>query len=132
LGLSPAFTLGTDMMIGAAPPEQAGAAAALSETGSELGGALGIAILGSLGTAVYRRALDAQLPAGVPSAAADAARATLGAARSVATGLPGDLGVELLDAARAAFTQAMAATAVICAGVAIATALLTAGLLRRA
>src|SRR5262249_18392063 len=74
LGLSPAFTLGTDMMIGAAPPEQAGAAAALSETGSELGGALGIAILGSLGTAVYRRALDAQLPAGVPSPPAAAPR----------------------------------------------------------
>ena len=40
---------------GAAPPERAGAASAISETGSELGGALGIALLGSLATAVYGR-----------------------------------------------------------------------------
>src|SRR5215813_1281325 len=39
IGFSPAFTLTTDMIIGAAPPEKAGAAAAISETSSELGGA---------------------------------------------------------------------------------------------
>src|SRR5262249_12355649 len=47
LGLAPVFTLSNDVVIGHAPPERAGAAAALSETGSELGGALGIALLGS-------------------------------------------------------------------------------------
>ena len=40
--------------MGSAPPEQAGAATGISETSGELGGAVGIAILGSLGTAVYR------------------------------------------------------------------------------
>jgi DHA2 family multidrug resistance protein-like MFS transporter len=54
LGLAPVFTLATDMIVGSAPPEHAGVASAISETGSEFGGALGIAILGSLGTAVYR------------------------------------------------------------------------------
>jgi DHA2 family multidrug resistance protein-like MFS transporter len=49
LGLAPVITLGTDLMVGSAPPERAGAAAAISETSSELGGALGIAILGSIG-----------------------------------------------------------------------------------
>ena len=53
IGLSPLFTLCNDIVIGAAPPERAGAAAGISETGSELGGALGIAIMGSLVTAVY-------------------------------------------------------------------------------
>ena len=53
LGLAPVFTLATDVIVGAAPPERAGAASAISETGSELGGALGIALLGSLATAVY-------------------------------------------------------------------------------
>src|SRR6266446_6203011 len=48
LGLAPVFTLATDVIVGAAPPERAGAASAISETGSELGGALGIALLGSL------------------------------------------------------------------------------------
>ena len=53
IGLSPLFTLCNDIIIGAAPPERAGAAAGISETGSELGGALGIALMGSLVTAVY-------------------------------------------------------------------------------
>jgi DHA2 family multidrug resistance protein-like MFS transporter len=57
LGLSPVFTLGIDAIIAAAPAERAGAAAALSETGSELGGALGIAILGSLATGIAGTAL---------------------------------------------------------------------------
>ena len=79
LGLAPVFTLATDLMVGAAPPERAGAAAAISETSSELGGALGIAVLGAVGTAVYRGQIDAALP-GV----AEPARDTLGGA--VATG----------------------------------------------
>jgi MFS transporter, DHA2 family, multidrug resistance protein len=62
LGVAQVVTLSTDLILGAAPPERAGAASALSETGTELGGALGIAILGSLGTAVYR----SQLTGGVP------------------------------------------------------------------
>ena len=54
LGLAPVITLATELIVGSAPPEQAGAATGMSETSGELGGALGIAILGSLGTAVYR------------------------------------------------------------------------------
>ena len=49
LGLAPVFTLTNDIVIGTAPPERAGAASAISETSSELGGALGIALLGSIG-----------------------------------------------------------------------------------
>ena len=70
LGLAPAFTLANDMILAVAPPQKAGAAAAISETSSELGGALGIAILGSIGTAVYRSAM---------AGASEAARSTLGA-----------------------------------------------------
>lgn len=57
IGLAPVFTLTNDLIIGAAPPERAGAAAGISETASELGGALGIALLGSLATAIYGSAL---------------------------------------------------------------------------
>jgi DHA2 family multidrug resistance protein-like MFS transporter len=52
LGEAPVFTVTNDLILGAAPPERAGTAAAISETSSELGGALGIAILGSIGTAL--------------------------------------------------------------------------------
>ena len=58
LGLAPVFTLTTDLIIGAAPPERAGAASAISETSSEFGGALGIALLGALATAVYGNAFS--------------------------------------------------------------------------
>jgi DHA2 family multidrug resistance protein-like MFS transporter len=44
----------TEMVVGAAPPERAGAASALNHTGNELGGALGLGLLGTLATAVYR------------------------------------------------------------------------------
>jgi DHA2 family multidrug resistance protein-like MFS transporter len=54
LGAAQVITLGTDLVVGTAPAERAGPASAISETGLELGGALGIALLGSIGTAVYR------------------------------------------------------------------------------
>src|SRR6266508_171552 len=89
LGLAPVFTATTDLVVSSAPPERAGAALGISETGAELGGALGIAILGSIGVAVYRGELADTLPAGVPSQAAAVARDTLGGAVGVAARLPG-------------------------------------------
>jgi MFS transporter, DHA2 family, multidrug resistance protein len=53
-GVGPVATLLTGMIIGAAPPERAGSASAISHTGNELGGALGLGLLGTLATAVYR------------------------------------------------------------------------------
>ncbi len=130
LGLAPVFTLTTDLIVGTAPPERAGAAAAISETGSELGGALGIALLGSIGAAVYRSRMAAGVPAGVPPAAREAASETLGAALAVGDRLSGRLGAELIDTARAAFGQALQLTAVLCAGVVIAVAIAALVLLR--
>lgn len=48
------FGITTELIVGSAPPEQAGAASGVSETGAELGGALGISILGSISIALYR------------------------------------------------------------------------------
>jgi len=53
-GVVAGMTLTGDLIPAISPPERAGAASALSETANELGGALGIAILGSIGAAVYR------------------------------------------------------------------------------
>src|SRR5262249_15366939 len=73
LGLAPVFTATTDLIVSSAPPERAGAASGISETGAELGGALGLAVLGSIGVAVYRGHLASALPPGIPSQAAPAA-----------------------------------------------------------
>jgi DHA2 family multidrug resistance protein-like MFS transporter len=130
-GLTPVVTLTTDIVLGAAPPERAGAASALSETSSELGGALGIAVLGSIVTAIYRGEVAATLPADLPAGTAEVARDTIGGAITVADGLPGTLGIDVLNSAREAFAQAFGTTAVISAAIAIGVAILAATLLRR-
>jgi MFS transporter, DHA2 family, multidrug resistance protein len=130
LGLAPVFTATTDLIVSSAPPERAGAASGISETGAELGGALGIAILGSIGVAVYRAQLAGALPAGLPSEAAAAARDTLGGAMGVAAQLPGQLGALLVNAAREAFTQGMQLSVVLSAAVAVVVAVLATVLLR--
>jgi MFS transporter, DHA2 family, multidrug resistance protein len=118
LGLAPVFTATTDLIVSSAPPERAGAASGISETGAELGGALGIAILGSIGVAVYRGELVGTLPRGLPDQAVTVARDTLGGAVGVAAQLPGELGTALLVAAREAFTQGMQLTVTLSAAVA--------------
>jgi MFS transporter, DHA2 family, multidrug resistance protein len=130
LGLAPVFTATTDLIVSSAPPERAGAASGISETGAELGGALGIAILGSIGVAVYRSQLADTLPAGLPSQAATIARDTLGGAVGVATGLPEPIGAALQTAARQAFTQGMQLSVTLSAAVAAAIAVLATVLLR--
>jgi DHA2 family multidrug resistance protein-like MFS transporter len=130
LGLSPVFTATTDLIVSSAPPERAGAASGISETGAELGGALGIAILGSIGVAVYRGQLTDALPAGIPSEAATVARDTLGGAVGVAAQLPGEAGQVLLDAARGAFIEGMQLTVTLSAVVALGIAVAATVLLR--
>jgi DHA2 family multidrug resistance protein-like MFS transporter len=132
LGISPVFILATDIIVGSAPIERAGAASAISETSSELGGALGIAILGSIGTAVYRARMAAAMPNGVPSDVREIARGTLGGATAVAKRLPGQLGAALLGTARDAFTQAFVMTAIVDALLMLATAVAATLMLRHA
>jgi MFS transporter, DHA2 family, multidrug resistance protein len=124
LGLAPVFTATTDLIVSSAPPERAGAASGISETGAELGGALGIAILGSIGVAVYRAELADTLPASVPGQAAAVARDTLGGAVGVAAQLPGAAGAGLVEAAQAAFVRGMQLTVSLSATVAVVVAVM--------
>jgi DHA2 family multidrug resistance protein-like MFS transporter len=130
LGLAPVLSLTTELIVGSAPPERAGAASGISETAVELGGALGISVLGSIGVALYRRGVTADLPAAVPADAAAIARDTLGGAVAVAGQLPGQVGVAVLDVARGAFVQGMQVAATISAIIAIAVAILAVTFLR--
>jgi DHA2 family multidrug resistance protein-like MFS transporter len=88
-----------DLAMGTAPVERAGTASSLMETGAEFGGALGMAVLGSIGTAVYRHEM--------PGTAPDVARETLGGALAVADRVPG-----LATVAREAFTSGMQGAAI--------------------
>jgi DHA2 family multidrug resistance protein-like MFS transporter len=106
-GIAPIFTLATDLIVGSAPPERAGAAASLSETSTEFGGAMGMAVLGSIGMALYRIQVAGALPEGLSPDAAQAARSTLGGAIAAAHELPVERGLPFLTSAHAAFERAL-------------------------
>jgi DHA2 family multidrug resistance protein-like MFS transporter len=129
-GCGPMVVLTIDLIIGSAPPAKAGSAAGMNETSGQFGFALGIAALGSLGTAVYRHQITHAVPAGTPPVAARAARDTLAAATTAARDLPERLGTALLNPAREAFTSGMHIAAGLCAVLLVVVALLTAVLLR--
>ena len=130
LGLAPVFTLATDLIIGTVTPERAGTAAGMAETSSEFGGALGIAILGSIVTAIYGSAMSTTMPEGISAQVAEIARDTVGGAVAEAGILGGALGEGLLIAAQDAYAQSFQVAVVICAVVALAAGLLAVALLR--
>jgi MFS transporter, DHA2 family, multidrug resistance protein len=132
LGVAPAVTLATDLIVGAVPPERAGVASGLSETGTELGGALGIALLGSIATAVYRSQLAGAWPAGLRPRPVTAARGTLAAAVHAARRLPPRTGEPLLTAARAAFTHGLHLAVIVAGVLALALAVALGTILRGA
>ncbi|WP_330177307.1 MFS transporter [Streptomyces sp. NBC_01498] len=125
VGVSPTVVLGTDMMINSAPPEKAGAVAAISDTSHELGLGLGIAVLGSVGNAVYRGQVSGELPAGLPEGAAEGVRDTIGNAVGQVSRLPEALGSATLDVAREAFTHGLVLVGVVCGVLTVLTVFLT-------
>ena len=104
-GVTTVMTLATDAIVAAAPPDRAGAASAIQETGSEFGGALGIALMGSIGATVYKTSLD--LPADVPAIAEE----SFASAREVSRSLPEEVGNALFENAAEAFTSGLSVAA---------------------
>ncbi|WP_086746267.1 MFS transporter [Streptomyces scabiei] len=115
IGAGFSFTVTADVILSSVPKEQAGSASAVSETAYELGAALGIAVLGSIVTGVYR---DFAAPAGTPAEA----RESLGGAMEVAAGMPPNAGREMLASAQAAFVDGLAIASGAGAAVLLATA----------
>jgi DHA2 family multidrug resistance protein-like MFS transporter len=128
IGLAPVFGLTTELIVGSAPPERAGAASGISETGAEFGGALGISILGSIGVAVYRADVAGALESVLAPDQVSVAQDTLGGAAILSNTLPADVAATVMSAAREAFVHGMHVTAalagisaIVLAGLAIAT-----------
>ncbi|MFG2878062.1 MFS transporter [Streptomyces sp. NPDC048337] len=120
-GIVTVMSLVSDMVLASAPAEKAGSAASLLETGQEFGGALGMAVLGSLGTAVYRGDLTGSEPA---------VRETLGGAVATAQQLGGAACEQVLALAREAFVHGMQYAAWGGTALLLGAALLAAALLR--
>ncbi|WP_045557176.1 MFS transporter [Streptomyces sp. FxanaA7] len=115
VGAGFSFTVTADVILSSVPKEQAGSASAVSETAYELGAALGIAVLGSIVTGVYR---DFAAPAGTP----DGAHESLGGAVEAAAGMPPTTAEALLSSARASFVDGLTIAAGAGAAVLLATA----------
>jgi DHA2 family multidrug resistance protein-like MFS transporter len=124
-GVGMALTATSDAILGAAPSHRAGAASSISETAYELGTGLGIAVLGSVLAALYA--------SGLPDGAAfdGAARESLAAAVEAAAQAGGAAGAAVLEAARAAFEDALETTSLISGALLALAAAVTAVLLGR-
>ncbi|MEV0751577.1 MFS transporter [Streptosporangium sp. NPDC050280] len=110
VGIGLTFAVTNDTVLASVPRERAGAAAAISETSFELGGALGIAVLGSVLTGVYRG--DLRLPEGLPGEVAAPVAESLPTALEAAAAIPGRLGEAVAEAARLAFVAGVQVTAI--------------------
>lgn len=115
-GAGMASTAASAVILSSAPPERAASAVAVQETAYELGGALGVAILGSVMTARYRAELDGL--AGLPANA----RESLPAAAETAARVGGDAGTALLATTQQAFLDGLGATLIVAAAVTAAIA----------
>jgi len=105
------------------PAHQAGAGSAINDTIREVGGALGVAVVGSLSAAVYQSRLGSALAtAHVPGAVTHAAAGSVAAADLTGARLGGAGGSELISAAHSAFVTSMALGIRVAAGVALASA----------
>ncbi len=131
-GCGLAVTLSTDLVVAAAPPERAGAAAGISETSANLGSSIGIALLGSLATAIYRTRMVTLLPEAVPQQLARDIRSTLGGAVAAGSQSLQALQQDVLAAARQAFIESMQTTALVCAALVLVLAVVITRTLRRA
>ncbi len=105
------------------PAHQAGAGSAINDTIREVGGALGVAIVGSLSAAVYRSRLGSALAtAHAPGQVTHAATGSVAAADLTAARLGGAHGGELVTAAHSAFVTSMSVGMKVAAAVALASA----------
>ena len=113
LGFVPVVLTTTGLIVGTAPPERAGSASAMSETSAEFGGALGVALLGSLGTVIYRMLMDGAALSGLDPNQANTVRMTIGGAVETAKQLGQPVPPSWLQTAQDAFSTGFAASCIL-------------------
>jgi MFS family permease len=115
VGMGLTMTPMTDLIMGSVPKEKAGVGSAMNDTTRQIGGALGVAILGSLTAAHYHSAIDgASFMGRLPAEARSAVHDSIGGANFVATKI-GPAAQPIITAANKAFVDAMSSTVLIAA-----------------
>ncbi|MGH3668554.1 MAG: MFS transporter, partial [Acidimicrobiia bacterium] len=123
IGMGTAMAPATDSVMGSLPLAKAGVGSAMNDTTRQVGGALGVAILGSILASSYASSMVPAVST-LPAEAADAASDSIGGALAVAQAV-GDAGAALVEAARAAFIDGMGVAIWVAAGVTLAGAIVT-------
>jgi EmrB/QacA subfamily drug resistance transporter len=126
-GMGLTSTAATESIMGVVKPEQAGAGSAVNDATREIGGTLGVAILGSVYASLYASHLRGT--AGLPAALVHKAAASFGAGKAVAARIPGTGGVVFGHAVSASFMDGLHAACFVATGVCVAGAVFVAGLL---
>jgi EmrB/QacA subfamily drug resistance transporter len=127
-GMSLAMSPATESIMGSLPKAKAGIGSAMNDVVREVGGTLGVAVLGSVLASSYGNGMDSAVH-GLPKDAAEAASDSVGGAHDVAAQIGGDAAVHLTQVANQSFVDAMSTTATLAAGVALAGALIAAAFL---
>jgi Na+/melibiose symporter-like transporter len=123
VGMGLAMTPATDAIMSARPKAQFGVGSAVNDATREIGGALGVAVLGSLFAGTYAAHVADGL-AGLPPVAAQAAGQSLAGAAAVAQAVGGEAGAAILAIARQSFVDGMTVTAIVGVGFAVAGAII--------
>src|SRR3954447_21651951 len=118
IGMGLAMAPATDSIMGALPAEKMGVGSAINDTVRNVGGVLGVAVIGSVATSAFASRI-ADATAGLPSQAADAANGSITGALHVADAAGGAAGAGLADSAREAFMAAASGGELIAAAVAV-------------
>jgi MFS family permease len=125
-GMASTMAPATASIMTSLPLRKAGVGSAWNDTTRELGGALGVAVLGSIGASAYTSNLAEVLPPGLPAAVRDGAEASIGAAVQISSRLPGSIGTDLAHAAKVAFVDATSEALLIGAAVVFIASILVA------
>jgi EmrB/QacA subfamily drug resistance transporter len=122
LGMALTMPPSTASILSSLPMGKQGVGSAMNDTTRELGGALGVAALGSVFATRYTSALGSLQQ--LPTAARQAARSSVGGALDVASRMPGATGKAFAAAAKHAFTQGQSTAYLLAAGVVLGASVL--------
>jgi len=123
-GMGMTMAPATDSIMGSLPLAKAGVGSAMNDTTRQVGGALGVAVLGSVLASTYSAAMTPLVTA-LPPPAAELALDSVGGAARVAAEI-GEAGAALVRSAASAFVDGMGNAALVAAGVALAGAMVAA------
>jgi EmrB/QacA subfamily drug resistance transporter len=123
LGMGNVMAPGTAAVMSAVPQEKAGVGSAMNDVNRQVGGALGVAVIGSVSSSIYSSQVESATT-GLPHGAAEAATDSVGGAAAVAAQLSGGAGDALAVAAQGAFTDAIGLALLVGSAVALAGAVL--------